>query len=66
MSACLLLEQFQLYVEMSAGFGLSIYTATASSWTVGNENVLLEFFGDGGEGVSIKKVNLWLIAPRKK
>ena len=50
MCACLLLDTFQLYIEMSVVFGLSIYTATANSCTVGNEkNVLLVFFlGSGG------------------
>ena len=42
--ACLILDPFQLYLEMSVVFGLSIYTATANSCTVGNENVLLGFF----------------------
>jgi len=45
MSACLLLDPLQLYLEMSVVFDLSIYTATANSWTVGNENVLLAFWG---------------------
>ena len=45
MSACLLLDPFQLYLEMSVVFGLSIYTATANSCTVGNENVLGFFVG---------------------
>jgi len=49
MCACLLLDPFQLYLEMSVVFGLSIYTATAHSCTVGNENVLLGFFVWGGE-----------------
>ena len=49
MCACLLLDPFQLYIEMSVVFGLSIYTATANSCTVGNEkNVLLVFFWGGG------------------
>jgi len=63
MSACLLLDPFQLYLEKSVVFGLSIYTATANSCTVGNENVLLEFFGkwwSGGD--SNKKVVLRVIA----
>jgi len=47
MCACLLLDPFQLYLEMSVVFGLSIYTATANSRTVGNENVLLGFFWEG-------------------
>jgi len=44
MSGCLLLDQLQLCLEVSVVFGLSIYTATANSCSVGNENVLLEFF----------------------
>jgi len=31
MCACLLLDTFQLYLEMSVVFGFSIYTATANS-----------------------------------
>jgi hypothetical protein len=52
MSACLLLDPFQLYLEMSVVFGLSICTVTANSCTVGNENLLLGFLG-GGEGRGI-------------
>jgi len=48
MSACLLLDPLQVYLEMSVVFGLSIYTATANSSTFGNENVLLGFFVGGG------------------
>ena len=44
MSACLLLDPLQLYLEMSVVFGLSIYTVTGNICTVGNENVLLGFF----------------------
>ena len=51
MSACLLLDPFQLYLEMSVVFGLSIYTATGNSCTVGNENVLVGFFFGGGENI---------------
>ena len=47
MSACLLLDPFQLYLEISVVFGLSMYIATANSCTVGNENVLLGFLGGG-------------------
>ena len=57
MSACLLLDPFQLSIEMSVVFRLPIYTATANSCTVGNENVLLEFLGGGG-GNSYTKVGL--------
>jgi hypothetical protein len=54
LSACLLLDPFQLYLEMSVVFGLSIYTATANSSTVGNENVLLGFFWrEGGVGKGV-------------
>jgi hypothetical protein len=48
MCACLLLDPFQLYQEMSVVLGLAIYTATANSCTVGNENVLMGFFLEGG------------------
>jgi len=52
MSACLLLDPFHLYLGMSVVLGLSIYTATANSCTVGSENVLFGFFlwGGGVEG----------------
>ena len=60
---CLLLDPFQLYLEMSVVFGLSIYTAAANSWNVGNENVFLGFFlREGGD--SNKKVVLWVIAEK--
>ena len=49
MFLCLLLDPFQLYLEMSVVFGLCIYTATGNSCTVGNENVLVGFFVEGGE-----------------
>ena len=62
MSACLLLDPFQLYLEMSVVFGLSIYMVTANSCTVGNENVL--FFLGGWD--SNKKVCVRVIAERMK
>ena len=54
------LDPFQLYLEISVVFGLSIYTATTNSSTVGNENVVLGFFWgeDGGGENSNKKVGL--------
>jgi len=48
---------------MSVVFGLSIYTATAYSCTVGNENVLLGFFVGGD---SNQKVVLRVIAEKMK
>jgi len=53
MCACLLLDPFKLYLELSVVFVLSIYTANANSRTVGNENVLLCFFvgGDSNQKV---------------
>jgi len=63
MSACLLLDPFQLYLEMSVVFGLSIYTATANSCTFGGENVLLGFFVWGD---SNQKVVLRVIAEKMK
>ena len=48
MCTCLLLDPFQLYIGMSVLFGLSIYTATANSCTVGNVNVLFGFFLGAG------------------
>jgi hypothetical protein len=52
MSACLLLEPFQQYLEVSV-FGLSICKATANNSTVGNDNVFLGFCLAGG-GVLIR------------
>ena len=46
-SACLLLDPFQKYLEISFVFGLSICTATGHT-TVGNENVVLGLLGWGG------------------
>ena len=43
MSACMLLDPFQLYLEISVVYGLMIRTATANS-SVGDENVLVGFF----------------------
>jgi hypothetical protein len=63
-STCLLLDPFQLYLEMSLVFGLSIYTATANSCTVGNENVLLGFFV--GEGDCNQNVGLRVIREKMK
>jgi hypothetical protein len=58
MSACLLLDQLQLYLELSEiVFVLSTYTATANSCIVGNENVLLGFFSvrvGGGRRILIR------------
>jgi len=59
----LLLDPFQLYLEMSVVFGLSVYKTTANSCTVGNENVLLEFFVGGD---SYQKVVPLVIAEKMK
>ena len=68
MSAYLLLDTFQLYQEMPVVFGLSIYTATVNSCTVGDENVLLGFFwGLCGRRVYFSKhVVLQVIAEKMK
>ena len=55
MITCLLLDPFQLYIGMSFVFGLSTYKATASSCTVGNENVLLGFSWEGVREVLIRR-----------
>jgi hypothetical protein len=65
MSACLLLDPFQLYIGMSVVFGLSIYTAPVNSCTAGNENMLFGVFFFGGGGVN-KIVSLWVIAEKMK
>jgi hypothetical protein len=44
MSACLLLDTFQQYLEMSVIFGFLMCTASAKNGSVGNGNVLLEYF----------------------
>jgi hypothetical protein len=41
MFACTLLDPFQLCLEMSVVFCLSVCTATTNNSTVGNENFLL-------------------------
>jgi len=64
MSACQLLDPFQLCLEMSVVFRLSLYTATGNSCTVGNENVLVGFFCGGRD--SNQKVVLLVIAERMK
>jgi len=51
---------------MSIVFGLSIYTATANSCAVGNENVLLGIFFGGWGMVPNQKVVLLVIAERMK
>ena len=56
MSACLLLDTFQQYLEMSVIFGLSIYTDSAKNCSVGNGNVLLTFFFEGGGILIIRLV----------
>ena len=53
MFTCLLLDPFQLYIEMSVVFRLSIYTDTANSCTLGMK-MCWDFLG-GGEGGSNKK-----------
>jgi hypothetical protein len=50
--ACLLFNPFQLYLEMEVIFCLSICTASAKNYSVGNGNMLLEFWGDAGGGSS--------------
>ena len=69
MSASLLLDLFQKYLEISAVFDLS----PAENPTIGNENVLLDFFFfffDGGGGEigenSTNKVLLLVSAERMK
>ena len=65
-SACLLLDPFQQYLEMSVIFGFSICTASAENCSVGNGNVLLEFFFWKGEGDCNNNVVLQVIAETMK
>jgi hypothetical protein len=58
MYVCLLLDPFQKYLGISVVFGLMICTATANTSTVGNENVLVGFFGGGVVGNILQKVDL--------
>jgi len=53
MSACSLLDPLQKYIEISVVFGLSIFTATTDTTTVGNENMLLGFFFEGEGWVNL-------------
>jgi hypothetical protein len=64
LSACLFLDPFQQYLEVSVIFGLSIYTASVKNYSVGNGNVLLEFFLWGGD--SNDKVGLQVTAEKMK
>jgi len=48
MSACVLLDPFQQYLDKSFIFICSICTASAAICSVGNGNVLLDFLGRGG------------------
>jgi len=69
MSACLSYDPFQLYLEMSVVFHLSICTATANDSTVGNENGLLGgffFFLVMVMWKYYKKVGLCVIAEKLK
>ena len=50
MSASPLLDLFQKNLEVSAVCGLSMCTATSGNHTVGNDSILLDFFG-GGVGI---------------
>jgi hypothetical protein len=54
---------------MSVIIGLSICTASEKNCSVGNGNVLLEFFLGGGEGLVVNsdsKVGLQIIAEKMK
>jgi hypothetical protein len=48
MPACLLLDTFEQYLEMSFIFGLLICMACAKNCSVRNGILLLEFFLQGG------------------
>jgi hypothetical protein len=49
MSACLLLDPFQQYLEMSVIFGFFfIYTASAKNGSVGNGNLVPKYFSFWG------------------
>ena len=66
MFACLLLDIFQKYLEVSFVFGVSICRASANT-TVGNENVLVGFFFlREGVGNILKKVGLQVILEKMK
>ena len=62
------IRSFQLYLEMSFVFGVSMCTATANSCPVGNENVVLGLFcgGNGGGKNSSNKLGLRIIAEKMK
>jgi len=63
MSACLLLDPFQQYLEVFVIFGLSICTASAKNCSAGNGNMLLEFLRGGDSNI---KVGLQLTAEKMK
>ena len=62
MSACLLLDPIQQYLEMSFFFGLSICTATANTPLLGVVFFTGIFFWGGGD--SNKKLGLQVIQRR--
>ena len=66
MSACLLLDPFQVYVEMSVVFGLSICMVIANSWEL--KFVTQIYFGGGDDTVSncIGDESVFLTLCRKK
>ena len=66
MSAGMLLDTFQLYLEMSVVFGLSIYTATATVELLGMKMGCWDFFWEGLGGDSNQKVVLRVIAEKMK
>jgi hypothetical protein len=63
MSACLLSDPLQQCLEKSFIFVLSISTSSAKNCSVGNGNVLLDFFGGGDSNI---KVGLQVIVEKMK
>ena len=57
---------FQQYLEMSVIFGFSICTASAKNCSVGNGNLLLEFFFWKAEGDCNNNVVLQVIGEKMK
>jgi len=57
MSACLLIDSFQLYLEMSVAFGLFIYQPLQTADLLGMKMFCCKFFL-GGRGDSNKKAVL--------